>query len=66
MDRPVRVSDPEWLSIFDSVPEAALRSGRWALDFAADRDAMFFSSHFASSSAGGVSTRGDFYAWCFG
>jgi len=65
LHHPVQVCHPEWLSILDAFPEDALRSRPWALDFAAERDAIFFCSHFAGSSAGKVSRRGKAYAWRF-
>ena len=65
LHHPVQDFHPEWLSILDAFPEDTLRSRHWALDFAAERDAVFFSSHFADSSAGKVSRHGKAYAWRF-
>ena len=46
-------------------PEAATRSRIWALNHAAERNALFFSTHFAESSAGYVSRTGDRFDWRF-
>ncbi len=61
LHHPAQVFHPEWVSTFDAFPEHTLRSRHWALDFAAERDAIVFSSHFANSSAGKVSRHGKAY-----
>lgn len=65
MHHPIQVGHPNWASCFCDLPEAANRSRQWMLGFLADHNALYFSSHFAGSSAGRVqhSTRG--YAWHF-
>ena len=62
---PVQVFAPHLLSIFDPDKNTTLRSRRWALDFATDRGALLFSSHFPASAAGTVSRRGADYTWAF-
>ncbi len=62
---PVQVHEPKLLSVFDAERERTLASRRWALDFAADREAMMFSSHFSSPSAGYVTRSGEAYEWRF-
>ena len=65
LHHPVQVVAPHMLSVFDAARETTLSSRRWALDFAADRGVMLFSSHFPASAAGTVSRRGAGYAWTF-
>ena len=62
LHHPVHASHPERLSILDALPEDPLRSRRRALDVEAKRDATLFNAHFADSSAGKVSRRGEAYA----
>ena len=62
---PVQIHEPTLLSVFDADPETTFASRRRALDFAADRGAMMFSSHFPSPSAGYVTRSGEAYAWRF-
>jgi glyoxylase-like metal-dependent hydrolase (beta-lactamase superfamily II) len=62
---PIQVHQPTLLSVFDPERERSLRSRRWALDFAADYDAMVFSSHFPAPSAGRVTRIGEAYRWRF-
>lgn len=65
MHHPIQVAHPGWASCFCDLPEAANSSRQWLLAFLAANDALYFSSHFAGSSAGRVKhwTRG--YAWRF-
>ncbi len=63
LHHPVQVRQPELTSIFDPDPERALASRLWALAFAADQDALWFSSHFAAPSSGHVTRVADGYAW---
>ena len=65
MHHPVQVIKPELMSLFDPAPERTLASRRWALDFAAERGAIWFSSHFPGSATGRVERAGDGYAWRF-
>jgi glyoxylase-like metal-dependent hydrolase (beta-lactamase superfamily II) len=63
MHHPVQVAMPEWNSVFCEFQEEARLSRRWALDFAAQRQAHFFSSHFPGTSAGLVERKGEGFAW---
>lgn len=65
MHYPVQVGHPDWNSIFDASPEDSIRSRIWALNFAADNQAVVFSSHFPASGAGHVVRSEDGFAWCF-
>lgn len=63
MHHPVQVGHPGWNSVYCEIPAAARASRAWALDFVADHDAWYFSSHFAGSSAGKVKRTADGFAW---
>jgi glyoxylase-like metal-dependent hydrolase (beta-lactamase superfamily II) len=65
MHYPLQVYEPELNTCFCEFPEAATRSRIWALNHAAERTALFFSTHFAESSAGYVSRTGDRFDWRF-
>ncbi len=65
LHHPLQVIKPELMSMFDPDHERSLRSRLWALDYAADQNAIWFSSHFPSSSAGHVSRSAKGYSWCF-
>ncbi|MDR3517902.1 MAG: MBL fold metallo-hydrolase [Azospirillaceae bacterium] len=65
LHHPVQVADPGLFSVFDPERDKTLRSRRWALDYAADHDALFCSSHFPSTSAGRVRRRDVGYEWQF-
>jgi glyoxylase-like metal-dependent hydrolase (beta-lactamase superfamily II) len=62
---PLEVYKPDWNTVFDAFPEEARESRMWALKFAADHDAMIFSSHFTASSAGNVLRDGSGFRWRF-
>ena len=65
LHHPVQVLRPELLSVFDPERDRTVQSRRWALDFAADHNAIWFSSHFSASSAGHVTRGRDGYGWRF-
>jgi glyoxylase-like metal-dependent hydrolase (beta-lactamase superfamily II) len=65
MHHPIQVYRPEWNSIYCVDAEQARASRRWALEYLADRHALFFSSHFAETSAGHVMRKGDGFRWQF-
>lgn len=65
MHHPVQVYHPAWNSRFCAQADAARASRRWALDHAAETQAVLFTSHFAGSSAGRVQRRGDGFEWTF-
>lgn len=62
---PLKVYEPDWNTVFDAFPEEARASRMWALKFAADHEAMLFSSHFPASSAGKVLRVGSGFRWRF-
>jgi glyoxylase-like metal-dependent hydrolase (beta-lactamase superfamily II) len=62
---PIQILEPKLLSVFDPERDRTLRSRQWALDFAADHDAMMFGSHFPATSAGHVTRVGEAYNWSF-
>jgi len=65
MHHPIQVYRPEWNSVYCEDALQARASRRWALDYLADRHALFFSSHFAETSAGRVTRRGGSFVWQF-
>lgn len=65
MHHPIQVYRPEWNSVYCVDTEKARVSRRWALEYLADRHALFFSSHFAETSAGRVTREGDRFMWRF-
>jgi len=65
MHHPLQVYEPQLNSCFCEFPEAAARSRLWALNYAAERNALLLSTHFAESSAGYVSRAGDRFDWRF-
>ena len=65
MHHPVQIAHPSWNSVFDADTERAASSRAWALDFAAEREAIIFSSHFPLSSKGKVQRAGEAYSWTF-
>lgn len=65
MHHPLQVHEPGMNTCFCEFPEAAVRSRIWALNHAAERNALYFSMHFPESSAGYVSRAGDRFDWRF-
>jgi glyoxylase-like metal-dependent hydrolase (beta-lactamase superfamily II) len=65
LHHPIEVLAPDLSTIFDPEREQTLRSRRWALEFAADREAITFSSHFPVTSAGRIARSGSGYEWRF-
>ena len=65
LHHPLQVLKPELMSVFDPEREQSLQSRRWALDYASDQDAIWFSSHFPASSAGYVTREAGGYNWRF-
>lgn len=65
MHHPLQVYRPDLCSVYCEFPDAALASRRWMLEHAAESGAICFSTHFAESSAGRVTRRGDGFAWEF-
>lgn len=65
MHTPLQFARPDWNSGFCEFPDAACQARRWAVNHAADRGALVFTTHFAQSSAGRVTRNGDVFAWQF-
>jgi glyoxylase-like metal-dependent hydrolase (beta-lactamase superfamily II) len=65
MHQPLQVFRPDWNSAFCEHPEQARASRRWLLEHAAEQGATVFTAHFANSSAGKVTRRGDRFDWRF-
>ena len=65
MHHPIQVFRPEWNSVFCAASDVAQRSRAWALAFAADHQAIVFSSHFPASSAGSVERDESGFRWKF-
>ena len=62
---PFEIIDPELVSMFCEFPDAARRSRVRLLEHLAATRALYFSSHFAGSSAGHVVREGADYRWAF-
>jgi glyoxylase-like metal-dependent hydrolase (beta-lactamase superfamily II) len=65
MHHPLQFVRPDWNSVFCEFPEAARKSRRWAMNHAAETNALGFTTHFAESSVGRVSREGDRLTWHF-
>jgi hypothetical protein len=65
MHHPLQFAKPDRNSVFCEFPEAALKSRRWAMNHAAETNSLVFTTHFAESSAGRVSRKGDRFTWHF-
>jgi glyoxylase-like metal-dependent hydrolase (beta-lactamase superfamily II) len=65
MHQPLQVFRPEWNSRFCENPAQAIASRRWLLENAAETEATVFTAHFADSSAGRVTRRGEQFDWRF-
>ncbi|MFC3229643.1 MBL fold metallo-hydrolase [Marinibaculum pumilum] len=65
LHHPIQIRYPELNSVFDAVPAQARASRRWALEQAADSDALVFTTHFPESSVGRVTRDGDGFRWAF-
>jgi glyoxylase-like metal-dependent hydrolase (beta-lactamase superfamily II) len=63
MHHPLQVLRPDWNSVFCEWKDEARASRRWVLEHAAERNLLLFTPHFAESSAGYVTRRGDRFAW---
>jgi glyoxylase-like metal-dependent hydrolase (beta-lactamase superfamily II) len=65
MHHPLQFVRPDWNSVFCEFPEAARKSRQWAMNHAAETNALVFTTHFAESSAGRVFREGDRLTWHF-
>lgn len=63
LHHPLQLRHPDWCSVFCADHDQAGVSRRWALNHAADRGALFLSSHIAGSSAGTVKREDQGYRW---
>ena len=65
MHHPLQFVRPDWNSVFCEFPDAARESRQWAMNHAAETNALVFTTHFAESSIGRVSREGDRLTWRF-
>jgi glyoxylase-like metal-dependent hydrolase (beta-lactamase superfamily II) len=65
MHQPLQVFYPDWNSAFCEHAELARSSRRWLLEHAAETRATVFTGHFAATSAGRITRRGDGFDWRF-
>jgi glyoxylase-like metal-dependent hydrolase (beta-lactamase superfamily II) len=65
MHSPLQVRAPELCSVFCADPVAARESRERVLKFCAEHDALYFSSHFAETSAGRITRANGGYLWNF-
>jgi len=65
MHGPIQVHAPELSSVFCADPAQAKRSRDWVLNHCAERDVLYFSSHFAETSAGRIVRGSGGYLWNF-
>jgi glyoxylase-like metal-dependent hydrolase (beta-lactamase superfamily II) len=65
MHHPLQFVRPDWNSVFCEFPDAARKARRWAMNHAAETNALVFTTHFAESSAGRVSREGGRPTWHF-
>jgi hypothetical protein len=65
MHQPLQVFRPDWNSAFCEHPANARASRRWLLEHVAETGSTVFTAHFANSSAGRVTRRGDRFDWSF-
>jgi glyoxylase-like metal-dependent hydrolase (beta-lactamase superfamily II) len=65
MHHPLQFVKPDWNSLFCEFPDAATESRRWAMNYAAEINALVSTTHFAESSVGRVSLVGDRLTWHF-
>jgi len=65
LHHPLEIYRPDLATMFCEFPDAALRSRRWLLEFAAESGIMYFSSHFPVTSAGRITRRNGEYIWEF-
>jgi glyoxylase-like metal-dependent hydrolase (beta-lactamase superfamily II) len=65
MHHPFELYEPDLVSMFCEFPEAARRSRRWLARHVAERNAVYFSSHFPFTSVGRITKMGHNFAWKF-
>jgi len=65
MHHPLQIVRPDWNSEFCEFPDAARKSRRWAMNHAAETNALVCTTHFAESSVGRVSREAGRFTWHF-
>jgi glyoxylase-like metal-dependent hydrolase (beta-lactamase superfamily II) len=65
MHHPFELYEPDLVSMFCEFPEGARRSRRWLACHAAEKNAVYFSSHFPFTSVGRITKTGENFAWEF-
>jgi glyoxylase-like metal-dependent hydrolase (beta-lactamase superfamily II) len=65
LHHPFELYDPALVSMFCEFPATARASRQWLANYAADRDLLYFSSHFPASSAGYIRRSGSAFSWQF-
>ena len=65
MHHPFELYEPDLVSVFCEFPDAARRSRRWLARHAAERKALYFSSHFPFTSVGTITEIGENFGWKF-
>ncbi|UMM07835.1 MBL fold metallo-hydrolase [Gluconobacter frateurii] len=65
MHHPVQVNVPEWNTVFDADPLAAIMSRKWALNYAIEHNATVFTAHFPMTSAGRIMSGHQKIDWSF-
>jgi glyoxylase-like metal-dependent hydrolase (beta-lactamase superfamily II) len=63
LHHPLQVYFPHLNSIYCEFADQARNSRRWMLEYATERKAIYFSTHFPESSAGRISRSGNAFAW---
>ena len=65
MHSPMQFAQPSWNSVYCEFPGAARKARQWAAGYAADNNALVFTTHFPGSSAGRVSREDGRFIWRF-
>jgi glyoxylase-like metal-dependent hydrolase (beta-lactamase superfamily II) len=65
MHHPIQLTHRKWNSCFCGDPVLSRRSRAWALDYVADKHALYFSSHFADTSVVKGALGRDTVQWTF-
>jgi hypothetical protein len=65
LHHPLQVYYPELNSMYCEFAGSARASRLWSLQYAAERQAVWFSTHFAASSAGRITHDADAFHWQF-
>jgi glyoxylase-like metal-dependent hydrolase (beta-lactamase superfamily II) len=65
MHHPLQFVRPDWNSVFCEFSDSARRARRWTMNYAAENNALVFTTHFPESSVGRVAREGDRLTWYF-